>query len=250
MAECEKLCRDVITDRTGRTSHRLRPLRAGDYSFNQIGLSSYFMLLSNRPKSERDELGFYPVGGCGGDTAWHTERDTLDVADREILAQDIGIYVSATVRTVNADVLPYDFRTAVDELKEAVASYRDQAGDRFSLEDIDRHLGELESELADFYGRLPQLAEADAETVNRILIELARYLVPLNYSFGSRFDHDPAEPLGAIPKLRDIERMSHLAADSDEFKFFENSLVRQRNKVANALFEATEMIRNRVALIG
>src|SRR5574341_1926664 len=76
MAEAGDLCRRAIRDATGVTPHRLRPIRAGDYSFNQLGLTSFFMLLSNIPKAERDQLGFYPVGGCGGNIAWHTEERT------------------------------------------------------------------------------------------------------------------------------------------------------------------------------
>ena len=85
MAEAGPLCEAAIQDATGKQAHRLRPLRAGDYSFNQIGLTSFYMLLSNIPAEERAELGFYPTGGCGGNIAWHTEDDVMDVADRDNL---------------------------------------------------------------------------------------------------------------------------------------------------------------------
>ena len=29
----------------------------------------------------RQQLGYYPVSGCGGNIAWHTEDDTLEIAD-------------------------------------------------------------------------------------------------------------------------------------------------------------------------
>ncbi|MBI2535489.1 MAG: M28 family peptidase [Gemmatimonadetes bacterium] len=110
MAEADDLCRRAIQDATGVTPHRLRPIRAGDYSFNQIGLTSFFMLLSNIPKAERDARGFYPVGGCGGNIAWHTEDDTLDVADRDSLARDLRVYVTTILRVLNATILPFDYR--------------------------------------------------------------------------------------------------------------------------------------------
>ena len=83
MAEAEELARESIRAGAGAEAKGMRPLRAGDYSFNQIGLSSLFMLLSNIPEELAKEKGFYPVGGCGGNTAWHTEGDTLEVADAE-----------------------------------------------------------------------------------------------------------------------------------------------------------------------
>ena len=77
MAEAEDVCRSSIQRVANVEAGRQRPLRAGDYSFNQLGVSSLFMLLSNIPTEERERLGFYPVGGCGGNIAWHTEADRL-----------------------------------------------------------------------------------------------------------------------------------------------------------------------------
>ena len=122
MAEADELCRDSISAVTGQTAGRRRPIRAGDYSFNQIGLTSFFMLLSNIPNEERKELGFYPVGGCGGNVAWHTEDDVLNVADRGYLEQDLRVYVTAIGRVLNGDVLPFDHRRAVKEMGAALAS--------------------------------------------------------------------------------------------------------------------------------
>ncbi len=53
MAEADALCRTSIQDALGLSSERVRPLRAGDYSFNQIGPTGLYMLLSNIPIEER-----------------------------------------------------------------------------------------------------------------------------------------------------------------------------------------------------
>ena len=63
----------------------MRPPQAGDYSFNNIGLPSFFMLSSTMPDALREEKDYYDVSGCGGNIAWHTENDTLEIADRDIL---------------------------------------------------------------------------------------------------------------------------------------------------------------------
>ena len=62
-----------------------RPHRAGDYAFNNIGISSYFMLSSTMTVADRESKGYYAVGGCGGNIAWHTENDRLEIADRDNL---------------------------------------------------------------------------------------------------------------------------------------------------------------------
>ena len=75
--------------RSGCPRERVRPLRAGDYSFNQIGPTGLYMLLSNIPIEERKRRGYYAVGGCGGNIAWHTPDDLMPVADLEILRRDL-----------------------------------------------------------------------------------------------------------------------------------------------------------------
>ena len=86
------------------------PIGAGDYSFNDIGLSSYLMLSSAMTDAHREELGYYAVGGCGMNIAWHTENDTLEIADKDILLRDIKVYLLAVFRHANASVLPMDWR--------------------------------------------------------------------------------------------------------------------------------------------
>jgi N-acetylated-alpha-linked acidic dipeptidase len=77
VAEAEELSKAAIKDVTGQDSTGLRPLRAGDCSFNNIGIPIYFMLSSTMPADLIKEKGYYPVAGCGANIAWHTEDDTL-----------------------------------------------------------------------------------------------------------------------------------------------------------------------------
>ena len=242
MAEAGDLCRRAIQDATGVTPHRLRPIRAGDYSFNQIGLTSFFMLLSNISKAERDARGFYPVGGCGGNIAWHTEDDTLEVADRENLTRDLRVYVTAISRVLDAVILPLDYRATVKEIAEAVAAYRKQAEDLADFSPVDRELKQLKSALRTFYAGLARTPRgAAAERANDTLKELSRILVPINYAAGERFDHDPALPLGAVPRLAAAPRLQ--GAPPDQRRFLQAGLTREINKVANRLHEAWRLIR-------
>lgn len=75
-----------------------RPPQAGAYSFNNIGLPSFFMLSSTMPDQVRHEKHYYDVFGCGTNIAWHTENDTLEIADRDILRTDMTIYLLSAVR--------------------------------------------------------------------------------------------------------------------------------------------------------
>ena len=83
--------RDPRRDRPGVQGEG-HVLRAGDCSFNNLGVTTYFMLSSTMPQDLVAEKGYYPVGGCGGNIAWHTEDDTIEIADRDNLLRDMRVY--------------------------------------------------------------------------------------------------------------------------------------------------------------
>lgn len=235
MAEADELCRSSIQDALGLASQRVRPLRAGDYSFNQIGPTGLYMLLSNIPLEERKRRGYYAVGGCGGNIAWHTPDDLMPVADLEILRRDLCVYLTTIVRILNAPVHPFDYAATADEMRAAVEAYHQAAAGEVDLMPLCEDVARLAAELAQW-----QLtAQADVATatapaprrrqVNAALRRIARLLVSTNYAKGERFDHDPALKLGPVPRL---EAAAGIAAAPVELKpFIKVGLTREINKV-------------------
>jgi peptidase M28-like protein len=235
MAEAQALGTAAIADALGAPSQGVRPLRAGDYSFNQIGPTGLYMLLSNIPAEERKARGFYAVGGCGGNIAWHTPDDLMPVADLEILRRDLVVYLTTIVRIVNAPLHPFDYTAAVDEIRAVVQRYQDAAGGDIDLRPIVDDLTALRDEIAawrrECEARLRNGSGATAERrqANMVLRRLARTLVPLNYARGERFDHDPATKFGAVPRLEAAASIA--SAPAAMRPFIRVGLVRERNKV-------------------
>jgi hypothetical protein len=112
--------RDIMPDAAIATE---RPHQAGDYSFNNIGLPSFFMLSSTMPDALRAEKNYYDVSGCGANIAWHTENDTIEIADRDNLLRDMKIYLLSVLRVANADLLPFDWISTCDEFLATIARY-------------------------------------------------------------------------------------------------------------------------------
>jgi hypothetical protein len=242
MAEAAELCLDAIQDALGEPARGMRPLRAGDYSFNQIGPTAFYMLLSNIPQSERAARGYYAVGGCGGSTVWHTPADGPGVEDGEILRRDLKVYLTTIVRAVNAPLHPFDYGAAVTEIAAAVATYREQAGSHVDLQPVLDDLRALRSAIgawrADAERRIAASPEEAAvrRALNATLRRLARILVPLGYARGERFDHDPAVKLPAVPRL---EAASLIASAAPALRpFIRTALVRERNKVRAMIRQA------------
>ena len=160
-AEATDLCTSAITDASGIVPKRLRPMRAGDYSFNNIGITSFYMLSSNIPAEVKGEKGFYAVGGSGGNSAaWHNEEDVLKYADPDILVRDIKIYAASILRALNATVYPFDFVRAVDESTEIVSGYQDAAGGGFDLSPVLEELSSLRQDVIGFNAAADRVAEA------------------------------------------------------------------------------------------
>jgi N-acetylated-alpha-linked acidic dipeptidase len=121
--EFEPFCYEAIKDACGCESTGDRVPRAGDCSFANLGIGTYYMLLPSIPEDVRKAKGLYHVGGSGGNNEWHHEDDTIEVADRDNLLRDTRIYALSVLRSANMPVLPYDLVSAAREVKETIKGY-------------------------------------------------------------------------------------------------------------------------------
>ena len=238
MSETDDLISEVIQQVAGKTAEGERPHRAGDYSFNNIGISGYFMLSSTMPTALREEKGYYTVGGCGANIAWHTENDTLEIADKDILERDIKVYLLAILRTANAGILPFDWRTTAREFQDTIAKYQEAAGGRFDLSPSAEAAKDLLDTLEAFYSGA-EAGTVSQDEANTIIQDLARILVPINFCREPRFRHDQA---ATIPPLPTIATATELDQHEDTLGFAQNQLMRGQNRLVAALRQATRHI--------
>jgi hypothetical protein len=235
MPETEAFCQAAIRDATGQQSAGERPPRAGDWSFNNLGLTGFYMLLSTMPKPLLKEKGYYTVGGCGGNIAWHTEGDLLEIFDAENLRRDLRVYATSILRALNAPVHPFDFRAVTREFRRTLDDYRTAAGNLFDLSPAIAEVEKLEAALDRFYtaaGGLAGLAATDARVrrANTAQRRLARLFVPLNFAREGRFRHDPAVAIPPLPDLAPARSLAALAADPVRLGFVQAHLLRSRNQ--------------------
>jgi N-acetylated-alpha-linked acidic dipeptidase len=242
--EAGPLVRGAISDVTGQDAHWARPLRAGDYSFQNLGLTGYLMLSSTMPDDLRAEKNYYAVGGCGGNIAWHTEDDTLEIGDPDNLYRDVKLYAVALLRALNATVPAFDFRVTLDEFGRIIAGYQQTAGDRFDLGVAAADIAAARAALDGFYARVAALdgrsaGDAAARAASRTQRQLARILVPVNYARNARFRQDPAETVQPLPELSVVSRLAAAAPGSHEARAAQISLQRGMNRLRYALRQAT-----------
>lgn len=235
MKETEAFAKSVIKAVAGLDSHGERPHRAGDYSFNNIGLSSLLMLSSTMPDALRAKKGYYTVGGCGGNIAWHTENDTLEIADKTILLRDIKVYCEVVAAIADAELLPFDWRAQVAEFSETIAAYQKTAGKAFDFSPVQAATDSLAKTLDRFY-KAARKGNISTVKANAVIQKLARILVPINYTTGPRFRHDPATPVMPLPALAAANQIKGM--DKVTQGFAKTQLVRGQNRTIAALMQA------------
>jgi hypothetical protein len=245
MAEVDDFCKKVIHDVTGKRARGIRPMRAGDYSFNHIGLTSMYMLMSTIPEAIKREKGFYTVGGCAGNSwGWHTENDTLDVADPQVLVRDIRVYLGSIFRLLNAHIFPFDFKRWAKKCRKVLEGYQSQGGDLIDLKPVLEENRALHETFSVFYSELEKAysqGEQGIERfsgVNQCLLELGRILIPIDYSRGEKYSHDPAVPVPPFPDLEKVQEGARFSQQGNKYHFLETQLVRGRNKVVDAFRRA------------
>ncbi len=247
MEETETFAQDVIRDVTGQDAFGERPHQAGDYSFNNIGISSFFMLLSTMPDELREQLGYYAVGGCGANIEWHTEEDLMPIADREVLHRDIQIYLAAVMGAANATIAPFDFSRTLRGFQSTLDRYQGTAGYHFDFAPARDAVTELQAALRDFGEFAQDLADQPVGSTavrraNQAIRRLARLLVPVNYTRGPEFFHDPAEPIPPLPDLSAAMELPNAAPD--DVGFFVAHLTRGQNRLVAALRDARRVVRD------
>jgi hypothetical protein len=229
---------------TGQTPKPKRPNRSSDYTFYNIGISGAFMASSMMPPEEVENRGWHRVGGCGGNIAWHTEDDTMQIADRGVLSKDIALYLEAVLTFANAEVLPFDFRPAIREICVAVDGYASAAGKRLDLGLVVTALDELAGKIGTFQKSVADRKIA-SRPANEAMRELSRVLVPLNFARGGPYEQDPAVTLPPVPLLS-------MAADLDVYDdqgigFALATLLRGRNAVLDAIERADAAVTRAMA---
>lgn len=221
-AELFALGAEAVRAETGAALSGKRPNRNSDMSFWGLGIPSMFGSMSHQPPAPvamRNPLGWW----------WHTPHDTLDKVDPVNLVRDTRIFVRAIWRLLTEPVLPIDVAAQVSALVVELQAIEATLDGRISLSPL------LESAAA-------FMVQARHAASDETLMAVTRALVPVDYTRGDRFSHDPALPLPAWPALDPIRALADAEGD-DAIRFARVGAIRARNRLRHALLEATRALR-------
>jgi len=230
-----------------------RPAKTGDQSFFGLGLPS----IEGRtihPKETIESLGGATLGWW-----YHSIQDTLDRADQGTLETLMKAYVVLISRLCNSIILPFDHVPLADEFIKTLSEI-DQScnkvlplGNTIRLAEAlrDRTV-KLNEQIAatlekchTMSARLEPEMEGRIRALNSCLMRLSRILNPIDYTLVSRYDQDTygSSHLGQpIPILQPALQLAGLDPNTPEFRTLKTKLVRENNRVCDALEEGIEVM--------
>lgn len=189
----------------------------------------------------------------------HSLENTIDKLDWELMALHLKIYAAYLWELCTAPVLPFEFISVAEQFKERLEALR-AAGQTIGLagaigraEDFREAAARLDEEVQRWQERYRSGAVKDEEPaalLNTCMKRISRLLVPLASTAKGTYGHDPygyTPQTTMIPSLYDVPRLESLPPDSEERWQLETRLVRERNRIADALGDARWVIEQTLA---
>ncbi len=244
-SELRELGRQAVRAQAGQEIVGLRMGRAGDQSFWGIGVPSMYMGMSEQPAATSVNPAGSVLGGgaqrkgAGFGWWWHTPDDTIDKIDPLMLERDTKVYVHTLWRLLTDPVLGLDYTQWAGDFLAEVKGLRAALGEALDLTPLLSRAETLHARaLAVRHVAEHAATEEQCRAVNTALMRMSRALVPIEYTSGDRFGHDPALGQTAWPTLDPIRRLAAVGRGSDAAKFAAVAAVRARNRIGHALDRA------------
>ncbi len=240
----EEVEKEVI----GKPSEKRLPLKFGDNSFLGIGIP-YIFTFATFTEEELKNSGEAIFGWW-----YHSEEDTIDKLDREILGIQAKLYLEYVLRLACEPVVPFDFIQFTRLVKTDIAQFKEAFSKEWTepyLSKIEARVNELEAliyEVNKIAGECRNSREnALTKSVNKLLLTLSRILTPAFRSTVDKYSHDIygniflAKPLPRVYKI--LANLTKTSREDWTWYALKVSLTRQFNILIDALLNASFICR-------
>ena len=234
-ASMDDLARAVFRDVAQTDAPQARPGRNSDQGFYGVGLP-----LLQFSHSRSDPGGRYWF--------WHTEEDTFDKIDFDVLVGDTQLYVSALSRLLTQPIPPIRLSAATGELKKRLEERKAWAGEHLDLSRALERATELDALARALDERLSRgEASSSVPEIVRRMVRVIRPVLRVTYQENGPYHQDPALAVPTIPGLAALETLGELPRSDDLYGFTRTHLVKERNRLevhlAQAIAEARSLER-------
>jgi len=227
-----------------------RQQKNGDSSFFGVGLAC----IAGEMSYTDEEIQRTALATLGW---WHHSiENTIDKLDKGRLAQHLRVYANWMYGLLTQPILPNEYSPLANRFVERLSDFA-----KYDVPNIDmqstveraREFQELAGQLdeqSDAWSRRlsanPEGGEQVADAINNAKLQLSRTLVPIASTAVGPYGQDRyghAWQTQMIPSLVPYPKLASYDRDSEEFQTWWVSMVRARNRVTDALEQATEVVR-------
>jgi hypothetical protein len=230
----------------GREYYWRRAAKSGDSSFFGIGIPMMHGEGSFTEK-ELEETALATLGW------WHHSiENRLDKLDWEWMQVHIRIYAAYLWELCTAPLLPFTYQPVAEQISARLKELQ-ETGKAIGLDGVIDRAGALAAaakrfdEAANLWRKRFEAGGGDedvARLFNRTMNRISRHLVPLQSTYKGTYGQDPygfTPQTTMIPCLYDMPRLAK-GEEGEARWMLETKLVRDRNRVADALADVTELM--------
>ena len=168
----------------------------------------------------------------------------MDKADREFQVRDTKTNLAIVTGLCNAEVLPYDFTKLAEQYITSLTVLSGDVSGALDLKPLISRAKILKAKAAKLrrVSSKPGKAKGRAKRVrklNEAQMKLSRVLVPVLFTQAGRYEQDPAADAPFFPALQAAKVTGF---DANERSFLHTQLVRERNRISDALDQAIVII--------
>lgn len=217
-AESASFLHQAVQQVTGHAAQRITPLGKGaDQSFWGCGIPLHFAF------REQPLVKTSQSPGSGGGWWWHTEEDTFDKVDRDILWRDLQIHQAWLSRLLNSAELPLDPASYLSQLHSELSQLQSEVDPIFDLQPIAEQLLRLQARFTS--GPVSESALRRATGLwHRV-----------RYSASDDFHYDLSYHGGAFPGLQRLAGHYQHTSSAAFFLMLTTQFYRQRDRALSLL---------------
>lgn len=194
-AESDEFLNQAVIAVTGQPARRITPLgKGGDQSFWGSGIPLHFALREVPLQKTSDSPG------SGGGWWWHTEDDTYDKVDLDILWRDCQIHVHWLDQLLHQPALPLAANEYLSAMLASLEQLQARLDPQFNLEVIRQRLLDLRDPMLSLNRRAVAETARWQPLLTRIVADFHR----LRYSSTDDFHYDLSYRGGAFPGFQEL----------------------------------------------
>lgn len=231
--EGREMSKNIIYNAAGKYPRSYQNLPKGaDMSFWGADIPFHMSLKCVNP-----ELKEYIAPGSGGNWWWHTEDDTYDKADLDLMKESVNIILRMSVEIASSKILPFDydyfFKDSVDTLVDIDVN-----------SDIEFDFKDIILKLKSLYDKYKIFIESSVsnKAKNKVTKHVSGNLVRLKYSKCGRYEFDNTYTFGTFPGIRKVYGIFKRDISEKEFLFYKTYFIRQKNRFMIEIRNMIDMI--------